>query len=292
MFSRAKMPIEKIYRIFFNTARLFLFTVVSYLCVSLFYKVLTSGMSAPITSKTLAIESTTLLPKKKIQPLSYYKAIIDRNLFKTKKRGAISEKTISFETLDPTNLELKLWGTIISSGSKSCAVIEDSGGQQQRARQKLFHIGDSVEGAIIKKILDEKVVLNLNGKNEILEMEEFQSRRRRLGRYRPPKRPVTKSRITLRRSQVDNAMSDLNTLMKQILVTPHRDGIRISRIRPRSIFRKMGLRRGDIITGVDGRRIESVDSALRIYDELRSSSRVSLQLKRRGRERVINYNIR
>lgn len=286
------MSIETKYRIFFNSARLFLFTVVSYLCVSLFYKVLTRGMDMPVTSKPPAIESTGLLPKEKIYPLSHYKTIIKRNLFKTKKGAAKSEKTVSFETLDPTSLNLKLWGTIISSGSKSCAVIEESGGRQRKTRQKLFYTGDSVQGATIQKILDEKVILNLDGENEILEMEEFRNQIRRMGRYHAPKLPVAQRRIVIGRSQVDNAMSDLNTLMKQILVSPHRDGIRISRISPRSIFRKMGIRNGDIITGVDGRRIQSVDSALKIYDELRSSSKVSLQLKRRGREQTINYHIR
>ncbi|MFO7557320.1 MAG: type II secretion system protein N [Desulfobacterales bacterium] len=286
------MSLETKYRIFFSSARLFLFTVVSYLCVSLFYKVLTSGMDTPVPSQPSAIESPGLLPKEKIPPLSHYKTIIKRNLFKTKKGAAKSERTVSFETLDPTSLNLKLWGTIISSGSKSCAVIEESGGRQRKTPQKLFYTGDSVQGATIQKILDEKVILNLDGENEILEMEEFRNQIRRLGRYRAPKRPVAQRKIVLRRSQVDNAMSDLNTLMKQILVSPHRDGIRISRIRPRSIFRKMGIRNGDIITGVDGRRIQSVDSALKIYDELRSSSKVSLQLKRRGREQTINYHIR
>jgi general secretion pathway protein C len=280
------------YRIILSTTHLLLFTAMAYLGVSMFYNILARGMILPLNTESLNIEPLDVPQPPKTYPLSHYKMIIERNLFKTKKEGVKQEKSISFEKLNSTELELNLWGTIIGKGSKSYAVIEDLSGNQNKTMQQLYHVGDSVQGAIIKKILDEKVVLNLNGKNEILEMEEFRSRIRGSRRYRSPRRSVRQSRITLRRSQIENAMGNLNTLMKQILVTPHRDGIRIRRIKPRSIFRKMGLRNGDIITGIDGKPIESVDSALRIYEELQSSSRVSLQLKRRGRERTIDYYIR
>jgi general secretion pathway protein C len=54
----------------------------------------------------------------------------------------------------------------------------------------------------------------------------------------------------------------------------------------------MGLRNGDIISGVDGTEISSVDDALRLVDSLKSASTLSLQLKRRGREKNIEYRIR
>jgi general secretion pathway protein C len=54
----------------------------------------------------------------------------------------------------------------------------------------------------------------------------------------------------------------------------------------------MGLRNGDIITGVDGSEISSVDDALKLVDGLKSASSLSVQLKRRGRQKNIEYNIR
>jgi general secretion pathway protein C len=53
----------------------------------------------------------------------------------------------------------------------------------------------------------------------------------------------------------------------------------------------MGLKSGDIITGVNGKKIESVDDALKLYESLKSSSNVQLQLKRKGRQKTINYTI-
>jgi general secretion pathway protein C len=62
-------------------------------------------------------------------------------------------------------------------------------------------------------------------------------------------------------------------------------------VRPSSIFYKMGLKSGDIIIGVDGKNIESVDDALKFYQSLQSASKVQLELKRRGRPKTIEYNI-
>lgn len=70
------------------------------------------------------------------------------------------------------------------------------------------------------------------------------------------------------------------------------DGLAVSNIQPNSIFRRMGLRNGDILVGVDGQNFKSVDDALRLYDNLKTSDNVSVQIKRRGRLRTIDYNVR
>jgi general secretion pathway protein C len=85
--------------------------------------------------------------------------------------------------------------------------------------------------------------------------------------------------------------------MTQVQIRPHMEngvpaGLALSSIKPNSIFRRMGLRNGDVITGVDGREISSVDDALRLVDNLKSASTVSVQLKRRGRQKDIEYHIR
>ena len=102
--------------------------------------------------------------------------------------------------------------------------------------------------------------------------------------------------ITLKRSRIESAVKDVNTLMKQVRIRPHfrngkPDGLRLTGIRPNSIFYNMGLKSGDIITGVNSNNIESVDDVLKLYQNLQSSSSVRLQIKRRGRPKTMNYNI-
>ena len=53
----------------------------------------------------------------------------------------------------------------------------------------------------------------------------------------------------------------------------------------------MGLVSGDILTSVDGQKIESMNDALKLYETIKSASTVKLDIKRRGRMQTIEYNI-
>ena len=151
-------------------------------------------------------------------------------------------------------------------------------------------------------ILREKVILNVNGKDEVLGIEKVSKSRKtsgyskKLEAFTKTPQKATSKNITLKRSQIDTAVKDINSLMKQIRIRPHftngePDGLRLTGIRPNSIFYKMGLKSGDIITAVDGKDIESVDDALEFYKSLQSSSKVQLKLKRRNRLQTLDYNI-
>jgi len=62
---------------------------------------------------------------------------------------------------------LKLLGTIAGGNPEEAfAVIED----QRKKKQFLYQIGQSVQGAEIIKILRQKVVLNYQGEDQVLEM--------------------------------------------------------------------------------------------------------------------------
>ncbi|MDD4073597.1 MAG: PDZ domain-containing protein, partial [Desulfobacterales bacterium] len=102
--------------------------------------------------------------------------------------------------------------------------------------------------------------------------------------------------VDLARSSIMDAVSNLNQLMQQARLRPYfrrgiPEGLVLSNIKPDSIFNQMQLKNGDIITGVDGRDIKSVDDALKMYDSLKSSSSVALKINRRGKVQTINYTI-
>ena len=105
------------------------------------------------------------------------------------------------------------------------------------------------------------------------------------------RQPIRRKR-TLRKSQIQAALGDINELQTQARIRPHADGFRITRIRPRSIFRRLGLRNGDIITAVSGRAITSANDAVEIWRELTAGAEASVEIKRRGRMQIIDYRIR
>lgn len=258
--------------------------------VKVFYKIATANIDYSYSSKATARH---LVPKKSTTQhgLSYYQEIIERNLFKTKTETGKGPDKLDIETLKPTDLKLNLLGTITGDKKEAYAVIEDTAVK----KQDLYRIGDTIQNATVKMILREKVVLNVNGKDEILGIQK-------VGGSQKIRKPSTElgrtssQNITVKRSRIDTAIKDVNTLMKQIRIRPHfkngkPDGFRLTGIRPNSIFYNMGLKSGDIIMGVDGKDIESVDDALKFYQNMQSSSKVQLQIKRRGRLKTIDYHI-
>jgi general secretion pathway protein C len=115
---------------------------------------------------------------------------------------------------------------------------------------------------------------------------------------RPKKLPVSSypRKIRLRGDQIEKAMENLGEIMQQANLRPHivdgqAAGISITGIKPNAIFRKMRLRNGDVITGLNGDSIESVEDAIKVVEQLSSGSNIQLQIKRRGREQTLDYSI-
>jgi general secretion pathway protein C len=275
---------------YFTILNVLLITAAVFFMVKAFYKVAGAKIDPAPPPKDAARH---VIPNETStrHPLSDYRAIMDRNLFKTKTGTGGRPQKLDIESLTPTELKLKLLGTVTGNEKEAYAVIEDT----DVRRQNLYKVGDTIQNATLKMILREKVVLNVNGKDEILGIEKVREEGK-TGRSPERKIASTSRNITIKRSQIDTALQDVNTLMKQVRIQPHfqngkPDGLRLTGVRPNSIFYKMGLKSGDIIMGVDGKNIESVDDALKFYQSLQSASRVQLQLKRRGRPKTIEYNI-
>jgi general secretion pathway protein C len=283
----------------FTFINLLCITVCAYVAVNGFYGALSAGLAqSPVSTQQnvyrVGDSGTTSLP------LTAYKAILERNLFNTRSTSEPQTGNVDVESLEETKLNLKLWGTVSGSDDGDYAVIEDVKAREQN----LYRNGDAIQTATVKEIHREKVVLTVDGKDEILQMQELESGKAAFQPGGLPARAAATSsgavraqRISLRRSYIEQSMTDVASLMTQVQIQPHMEngvpaGLALSSIKPNSIFRRMGLRNGDIIAGVDGNEITSVDDALKLVDSLKSASTLSVQLKRRGQEKNIEYSIR
>jgi len=269
---------------------LILIAIVIYYGVNSFYKIAVLKLDvtdvAPRTGpKTSPVESESY------RPLTYYQPVFERHLFGKELQTDLKPEQIQIDALKQTQLKLKLWGTVIGGDNQTYAVIEaDRGGQN------LYRTGDTIQNATIKMILREKVVLNVSGQDEVLEMEKVLAA---ATGARPVQTPAAVSKpqnIAVNRSLNESAVQNPNKLLEEIKIRPHfekgqLDGLTITSIKPDSIFRKMGLVSGDILTSVNGEKIESINDALKFYETIKSASTVKVDIKRRGQMQTIEYNI-
>jgi general secretion pathway protein C len=290
---------------YLSFANLLLTTAIIYLGVTAFYTFTTVRLDP----ETVATKTDGLAPsmdQESTAPLSQYSAIAERNLFNItaepeSKKAEPEAEAVNLDALKETELKLRLWGTVTGGSEQSYAVIED----QKAREQNLYRAGDTIQDATVKLILREKVVLTVEGRDEILTMEETasESSGARAGNSvanasqtpRLPVSPYTR-KVRLPSTRVQEAMQNLGSVMEQATIRPHiqdgqPDGISITAIKPNTIFRQMRLRNGDVITGINGNPVRSMEDAIRIFGDISSSDSVQLEINRRGRSQILDYQI-
>lgn len=287
---------------------LVLLTLIVYLGVDAFYMITTCQLQSPPVSETVQ-QSNSKIVETENPHFFEYKAVIEKNLFKTgssqSSQPSVFNSRIDLEELDKTRLKLKLYGTVIGDRDPGYAVIESA----DLKDQSLYREGDKISGATVKLILRDKVVLSVSGNDEILEMVNFNGgqkvTRKAISRLIPERNTTSlatamkNQEVVVNRTEIDKAMGNINELMTQASVRPHFDkggsghpsGLSMSNIKNGSIFKKMGLRNGDVVLGVNGRQIRSLDDAMSLYENLRTSERVELQVRRKGKIREFRYVI-
>ncbi len=295
-------------------ANLLLITAAVFFSVKLFYQFIQIKLDHAAPTFKSAKPTAIAQVNNTCPPFDDYQAILDRDLFDTKQNPSNKkpEPEIDLETLEQTRLDLKLWGTVDADENKAGierAVIEDC----KANRQGLYRVGDTIRQATISRIFRNGVVLDINGRKEKLTIEEEAGagitgisnprlRKKRQASIPPPASTASTAstapgqKISLKRTQVDNALENMNKLMKEVKIEPHfvdgnPEGFMVESIAPDSIVRTMGLKTGDIVTGINGQKIKTADDAMEFYERLKAGEKLSIQLKRRGRPETIEYMV-
>jgi general secretion pathway protein C len=125
------------------------------------------------------------------------------------------------------------------------------------------------------------------------------------GRPAPPRpaggrldgvRLLADNRYEIDKAVIESSLSNLNSLATQARLVPSfkngvANGFKLFQIQPGSLYSSIGIENGDVITRINGYEINSPDKALEIYQKLRESSHVTLELDRGGQNIKKDYSI-
>lgn len=151
-------------------------TVVVYAMVELFYGTVLSSFLA-VDRGTARVEAVGRVEKKDVSELqrySDYSIITSRNLFQSSAQVNAQDQSNEadpYAGIEATKLELVLMGTITGQDGADRAIIF----KKRENKQEIFYKGDSIEGALIKRILRGRIILEYQGNDEILDMSEASS---------------------------------------------------------------------------------------------------------------------
>lgn len=274
-------------------------SILLYLSVDIFYMIVSAQLNV-MSIREIADARPSPTKGYRKPPLSDYRAITERNVFGSLEVATEETKPSEYENLEPTSLKLALVGTVAGSDEDAAAFIEET----DKRRQEIYRVGDRVKEATLKAILEGKVVLSVDGKDEILTMREPSSspssssgtvRQSSIAsRAVTPLRRSTGVTRTIRRSDIQKSLEDVSGLLNQarIVPAPSDDGFAVSNIKSGSLFARMGLRNGDIVQGVDDRPITGTEDVVSFYRELGSASNITLNIVRNGRKISLPFRIR
>lgn len=101
----------------------------------------------------------------------------------------------------------------------------------------------------------------------------------------------------IERTMLEENLQDLTKLGMQARIIPNYvdgkyQGFRLVGIRPDSLYRAIGLESGDLVTRVNGQDIDTPNKAIQLFEELRNSPTIMLDLERRGQKVTMTYKVK
>lgn len=190
---------------------------------------------------------------------------------------------------------LLLIGTIVKSDAENIAIIED----KKKRTQQMYIKGDQLQGATIKQILRNNVVVNDGKEDKMLSIDyQLRERMEKMSDSVASSADVAQQQQTfsLDKEYVQSAMTNMNSLLQSARIRPFIKngkplGFQLSRIRKESLFDRLHLSNGDVILGTQEMEITNPQQMLNLSKELRKKDTVNLRINRGGQDMIFKYNL-
>ena len=202
-----------------------------------------------------------------------------------------------------TSLSLKLTGVVATASKpeQGTAVIENSGVEQ------VYAIDEQIEGspAILKQVLEDRVLLQVSGRMETLMLDGIEYQK--LSEVNGAVGEDGLQEVAPAPESYSPAAEDVASMRREMLNEPAKffDYVRIT---PRhrngqmygyallpgkdaELFARMGLQPNDVAIEINGVRLNDMQQAYGVINELREASQASIKIERDGEIRDIQVNL-
>ncbi len=240
-------------------------------------------------------------------PPSVFSGIKDKNIFNADhfipdSKGEQQKGSAGEDQSAPvlSSLPLELVGTIIHARHEMSVATIQIRGKDIHAVMEEEEL-DSM--AKIFEITRHKVVFrNLNTRKlEYIEIKEENALQ--IGLVKGASSVQTdqpeKTNFKFRRDEINTYLDDLPRVLQDAKAVPYVvpgsggeiGGFKMVAIKPGSIYEKLGLKTGDILKGVNGEAVDSPQKAMELYQALKNSNDIQLDITRNGQSSTLNYEL-
>ena len=196
------------------------------------------------------------------------------------------------ETPRAGSLNLKLLGTVVNERGSSWAVIHDLDSD----RQEMATVGSVVAGARVVSIGKDRVLLNVDGREELLLLGADGPRSPGSPRDRGTRESAA-STYVISRDVVRESLENLPALMTQARAELYfkegkPEGFQLSQIQEGSLIKSVGFQDGDVIRSVNGQEVRSLEDAIDLYQKFGDSDSFVIGILRGGRTKTLHVKIK
>ncbi len=186
--------------------------------------------------------------------------------------------------------EIRLLATLLANEGPSAAVLEPSDG-----RSRVVSEGGWFRAYKLGGLTRHGALLFKKGRCHLATRAP---RAPRTARTAAPARARITSRpgeLQLTRAALEAVLAKPALIAKDIRVrletTEEGMRLRLKRVRPGSLFHRLGLRRGDRLEGVNGRRFTKLNDALAAVESFLETGKAEVTVTRGGRARLIRGSL-
>ncbi len=279
-----------------NINKILWFVSICVLSLSLAYFI--NGFIIFKTSIPLQNNLNTVQKKSRINNSFNPEIIYNKNIFGLEidnKKLVFMGKNINDETdVATTNFKGKLLG-IINGNDKSFAIIKM--GKDLIVLEK----GVEKKGLLLSDVFKNSVKIKSGDETHILKFEKithnnFPVSVERHEEIQNKEIRVNSDKIVIPRVVLVSELQDINKVLRSVLVSPSYkngkfQGYRVSRLKINSIFRKIGIRNGDIIVKINGENLTTPEKLFEFFSKTEDITAVTVDLIRHGKKKSLFIEI-
>lgn len=197
------------------------------------------------------------------------------------------------QQVNKTNI-LNNWKLIATYISHASAAMFASGNKVE-----VLRIGQSLEGYLLKQVDSMSVTFEeKSGKKLVVYMDIAYAPQNnaRGGNGGQQGQPAEQTDFKLTRLSVDKYLKSPEELLKNVSVVPKLnggvfDGVLVNGLTKYSFLYNFGVRKGDVIVGINGKKLNSVNDAIGQYQKLLDSREFQVTVIRDNQEKVLKYEV-
>ena len=166
-----------------------------------------------------------------------------------------------------------------------------------KAKAQLLSIGEELQFHTLKEIHPNYALFVKNGVRYALRFKEL-DKKSSITLSTAPVEEITDidAAVFVKRKEINYYAKNIKQIWKNIKIkeqikNKRLQGFKVTWIKKGSIFDKLGLKKDDLITGVNNKKFKSISQVFRLYNNMQKMDNLKLSIMRGNEEKELEYEI-